>query len=147
MDNFLLNLVSGNNNPSKGERIFVSLSQIRYENGEPVVDSRIIKKLYIKIENNISGEEGYSVTILNPHPHKIFGEESIVMSTKPMRIIYNRVSEVELRGFGYDSLNDSPFSDYGLTLYLENNKPKTIVIHEFSKNKDIEHYLQQRETI
>ena len=155
MDNLLLDLVSRNNNPSKGEWIFVSNAHQRYEGGEPVMELQKGHTRHIKIEKNISGGEGYSVTILNPNPNPFTG--SITMSTKPMKIVANKLTmasimgfmfgksdeflddEIELKGYGYDRLSGSPFSDYGLTICLENDKPNKVILHMHDRNIDIEY--------
>jgi len=158
MNNLLLDLISRNNNPSKGEWIFVSNTHQRYENNEPVMGLQKGHTRNIKIEKNISGNEGYSVTILNPNPNSFTG--SITMTTKPMKIIENKLSlssimnfgfgfegtsdnylkdEIELKGFGNDRLSGSPFSDYGLTIYLKEGKPNKIALHMNDRNVDIEY--------
>jgi hypothetical protein len=59
MGNLLLDLVSRNNNPPKGEWIFTSNSHQRYENGVPVMG---LQKGHTSKEHKISLNEIFKLT-------------------------------------------------------------------------------------
>jgi len=136
-NSLLLDLISGKNNPSNGEWVFASNAHQRYQNGKAVMGLQKGHTRNIKIEKNISGNEGYSITILNPNPNPFSG--SITMATKPMKIISKQMEIIELRGYGNDRLSGAPFSDYGLTVYLEKGEPNRIILHMHDRNIDIEY--------
>jgi hypothetical protein len=143
---------------------FVSNSHQRYENGVPVRGLQTNCKRAVKIENNIDGEEGYTVTIFNldnNHP---------AMSSKPMKVIQQSEDKIVLRGFGYDnqrlamikmfgrhiitrswdgsqianiknaSIDDASFVHYGLTVHLRYGKIIKCTLHMHDRNVNIEYY-------
>jgi hypothetical protein len=113
--------------------IFNSTSHLRFENGVPIKGIQKCNRA-IKIENSANGcngydgvdDDGYIVSILNQdQAHPVWGD-NYQMSPKPMRLIRKDCSTVSLRG--YSVLAQTPFgwtnidlSDYGITLYAEND--------------------------
>jgi hypothetical protein len=83
---------------------FVSNSHQRYENGVPVRGLQTNCKRAVKIENNIDGGEGYSVTIYNLDSNHPLWDNNVQMGTKPMKVIQHSEDKIILRGFGYDKM-------------------------------------------
>lgn len=138
--NILQNLLEGNNNPQSIEGwTFESYTHQRYENKIPVMGLQEGHGRIIKVEKNISGEKGYSVTILNVIPNPFTGDKS--MATKPMIIVSREVDKVVLQGYGNDRLSGLPFSNYGLSIYLKEAVPYKVILHMHERGIDIE-YLQ-----
>lgn len=126
---------------------FVSKSHQRYENGTPVRGLQAGCKRAVKIENNIDGEDGYSVTIYNlDGNHPLWGN-NVQMSPKPMKIIQQSDDKIVLRGFGYDKRalamgagNDASFANYGLSIYLKYGDILKCTLHMHDRNINIEYY-------
>jgi hypothetical protein len=126
---------------------FVSNSHQRYENGKPVRGLQTGCGRAIKIENNIDGGEGYTVTILNlGGNHPVWGNK-VQMSPKPMRIIQQTTNKIVLRGFGYDKRvlamgagEEASFAHYGLSIYLKYGKIDKIALHMYDRNIDIDFF-------
>jgi hypothetical protein len=117
---------------------FVSSDHIRYEQGRNVSGNNPGCMRGLKIEDNIDGNEGYTVTIHNlDGPHPLWGN-NIQMAPKQMRVIRTEGSEVELRGFGTGRMGGS-FSDYGLTLHFDGSEVQKVVLHMHDRNIDIEY--------
>ncbi|MGP1393409.1 MAG: hypothetical protein ACTTK1_05520 [Candidatus Cryptobacteroides sp.] len=135
---FLDYLLSGSNNPPAGEFIFASDDHVRYQNGQNVSGHNTGCHRSVKIEKNISGGEGYSVTIYNDDSvHPLWGN-NVQMSTKRMRVSKKSSSCIELVGYGTDSFGCS-FSDYGLSVHLQDGRVYKCVLHMFDRNVDIEY--------
>ena len=111
---------------------------MRYQNGQLVFGSHGGTKRGIKIESNISGEDGYTVTIHNiDGNHPVWGN-NVQMALKQMRIESETDTKIVLRGFGYDSMGAS-FADYGMTLHLEAGQIDKAVLHIHDRCVDIEY--------
>ncbi|MDR0680750.1 MAG: hypothetical protein LBG15_02695 [Dysgonamonadaceae bacterium] len=126
---------------------FISNSHQRYENGKPVRGLQVGCKRAIKIENNISGGEGYTVTILNLDGNHPMWGNNVQMSQKPMRVIQQTTDKIVLRGFGYDKRalamgagEDALFVHYGLSIYLRYGKINKITLHMYDRNVDIDFF-------
>ena len=117
---------------------FVSSDHIRYEQGRNVSGNNPGCMRGLKIENNIDGKEGYTVTLHNlDGPHPVWGN-NVQMAPKQMRVIRTEGSEVELRGFGTGQMGVS-FSDYGLTLHFSGSEVEKAMLHLHDRNVDIEY--------
>lgn len=132
--------------------IFSSTSHLRFENGVPVNGIQKCNRA-IKIEDSSNGcngydrvdSDGYIVSILNlDQPHPVWGG-NYQMSPKPMRLVRKDSSTVALRG--YSVLAQTPFgwmdvdlSDYGVTLYAENDEIVMCRLDMFDRNTYIEYY-------
>ncbi len=132
--------------------IFNSTSHLRFENGVPIKGIQKCNRA-IKIENSANGcngydgvdDDGYIVSILNQdQAHPVWGD-NYQMSPKPMRLIRKDSSTVSLRG--YSVLAQTPFgwtnidlSDYGITLYAENDEIVKCRLDMFDRNIYIEYY-------
>ena len=148
MVNILESLIKGTNSPIQGELVFRSNVHQRYENGEPVRGEQVGCHRDVKIEKNISGHEGYSVTIYNADaPNSFFG---VTMGTKPMKIVDVSTDKVELEGFGYDMnaltmgvpRSDASFANYAMTVYFKGHNISHCTLHMLDRNVDIDYYVK-----
>ena len=126
----------GNNNPPEGYIIFNSSDHIRYQDGQDVSDHNYNCNRVVKIEKNISGNQGYTVTIFNADGNHPFWGDNIQMAPKQMKIIKIENDIISLRGYGVDSLNAS-FSDYGVDLLIQNTEIVRIQLNMFDRGISI----------
>lgn len=113
--------------------IFESSDHLRYENGKIVSGPHGGAPRAIKVEPNISGNEGQTVTMFNTD-----GQFVIQMAPKQMKIIQQTEEKVVLRGYGQDMMGQS-FDDYGLTIYFNNKQVSKCILHMHDRNIDIEY--------
>lgn len=149
-DDFLQNLISGNNNPTEGSFVFHSNTHQRYENDCPVRGEQKGCNRDVVIEKNISGSIGYSVTVKNPDAIKgSWG--ATPMGTKPMKVISVSDDEIESRGYGYDKfayetlgapMSDATFENYGMTIYHDGEAITPCVLHMIERDVDIDYYVK-----
>ncbi len=141
-------IIKGTNSPVQGELVFRSNVHQRYENGVPVKGEQLGCHRDVKIEKNISGNEGYSVTIYNADaPNSFFG---VTMGTKPMKIVDVHDDRVELEGYGYDMnalsmgvpRSDASFASYAMTVYFRGNEITHCTLHMLDRNVDIDYYVK-----
>lgn len=112
--------------------VFRSSDHLRYENGRHISGPHGGAPRAIKVEANISGNEGYTVTMFNTEG----GEAVVQMAPKQMKLIGQDNEKIQLKGFGYDLMGES-FADYGLTIYHENGTIEKCILHMFDRNVDI----------
>ena len=119
--------------------IFYSGHHYRFEQGTEVGGGAA--KRAIRIQDNISGNEGYSVTIYDTEEDDSLKEDRVSMSTKPMKVVASSPTETEMRGWGVYSVPlagiQIPFSNYGLTIRHPYGQVEEIVLHMFDRNIDI----------
>ena len=115
--------------------IFKSSDHLRYENGKVVSGPHGGAPRAVKVEPNISGNEGQTVTMFNTD-----GQYVVQMAPKPMKIIQQSADKIVLRGYGQDMMGSS-FADYGLTINFINGQRTKCILHMHDRNIDIE-YLQ-----
>lgn len=116
----------GNKNEQQLEHDFVfrSSDHLRYENGRHVSGPHGGAPRAMKVEPNISGDEGYIVTMFN-----IDGGQAVVqMAPKQMKLISTDDEKIQLKGYGRDAAGAS-FTDYGLTIYHDNGNIEKCVLH------------------
>jgi len=92
----------------------------------------------VKIETNILGNEGYTVTMYNLDGNHPVWQNNIQMAPKQMKVIEESDDKIVLRGYGNDSMGAS-FSDYGMTIKYENEKVVKCILHLYDKNVNIEY--------
>ena len=115
---------------------FISDDHIRYEHGIDVSGHNNDCWRGIRVQNNISGGNGYTVTIYNlDGNHPVWGN-NIQMAPKQMKIVEQTRSCIKLKGYGRDSLGSS-FGDYGLTLHLVGETLNKVTLHMYDRNIDI----------
>ncbi len=116
--------------------IFYSTSHYRFEKGVKV--SGGAAKRAIKIEDSISGNKGYSVTIFDLELSSTLRYDKVSMSTKPMEVISSSPSETKMRGWGIYTVPlvgiQIPFSNYGLTILHPDGHVKEIILHLYDRN-------------
>ncbi len=118
---------------------FHSTDHIRFQNGLDVSGHNKGCNRGIEIINHPDVEDAFLVTIYNlDGNHPVWGD-NVQMAPKRMRIVYNSNNVIKLQGFGYDRMG-TPFSDYGLSIYSENNLITKIVLHMIDRSIDIEYY-------
>lgn len=138
-------LLSSNNFPTKGKIIFTSSDHIRFENGKDVSGHNYGCNRQIVIEKNISGMEGYSVSIYNLDGIHPLWRNNVQMSTKRMKIVRVHEGIVEMRGYGYDewalqmgaSMDDASFENYGLCLLIEEEEIIRAQLNMYDRNISI----------
>lgn len=113
--------------------IFNSSDHLRYENGEIVSGPHGGAPRAVKVEPNISGNEGQTVTMFNTD-----GQYVVQMAPKQMKIIQQSPDKIILRGYGQDIMGAS-FADYGLTIYFINGQIAKCILHMHDRNVDIEY--------
>lgn len=123
--------------------IFKSYDHLRYENGRHVSGPHGGANRAVKVEPNISGGEGYTVTVYNLDGNHPVWQNNVQMSPKQMKVIQQTNDKIVLRGYGRDSLGSS-FADYGLTVHMNNGEIEKCILHMFDRNVDIE-YLKEKE--
>jgi hypothetical protein len=131
-------LIQGSNNPAGLLFDFKSSDHIRYENGRDVSGHNYNCHRTVRIQKDIKGRRGYTVSVLNDDGvHPLWGD-NVQVAPKPMRIVSTTENEIELRGYGEDDFGTS-FADYGLTLVREGDMIKSCILHMFDRNVDIEY--------
>lgn len=118
--------------------IFKSTDHIRYENGIHASGPHGGAGRAVKVEPNINGGEGFTVTVFNLDSNHPVWQNNVQMAPKQMKIIQQTPNKVVLRGYGNDMLGAS-FTDYGLTIHIRNNQVNKCILHLFDRNVDIEY--------
>ncbi len=113
---------------------FNSSTHLRYENGIKVSETKNDAPRALKVEPNLNGGEGYSVTLFNTDN----GQVNVQMAPKQMKIKSGDKDKLELIGFGTDPIGFS-YADYGLTVYQSNGKLIKCILHIFDRNIKIEY--------
>lgn len=115
--------------------VFHSSDHLRYENGRHVSGPHGGAPRAIKVEANISGNEGYTVTIFNTDG----GRAVVQMAPKQMKLVSADNQKIVLRGFGHDAMGTS-FADYGLSIFHSGTEPTKLKLHMYDRNVDIEYF-------
>lgn len=119
---------------------FNSSDHIRYENGVHVSGPHGGAPRAVKVEPNISGGRGYTVTIYNTDDQYV-----VQMTPKQMEIIKQDNNQIILRGFGSDLFGGS-FADYGLTINYIENEIENCILHLLDRNVDIKYLKLEKES-
>lgn len=114
--------------------VFHSSDHLRYENGKHVSGPHGGAPRAVKVEANISGNKGYTVTMFNTDG----GQAVVQMAPKQMQLINVDNEKIILKGYGMDNFGAS-FADYGLTIYHNNGKISKCILHMFDRGVDIEY--------
>jgi hypothetical protein len=132
---------------------FISNSHQRYENGVPIHGLQSGCNRAIKIEENVTGCEGYNirsgegyiVTVLNLDGNHPMWGNNVQMTPKPMKMISQTDAQTVLRGYKCEVM--SPFgwvdfngADYGLTIFHKYGEIDKCTLHMHDRNIDIEYY-------
>ena len=136
---FIDELLSGNNFPQTGFVDFFSSDHVRYQNGKNISGHNLNFHRQIRIERNIEGDEGYTVTMYNLDGiHPMWGN-NIQMAPKRMKITSSSANKITLQGYGYDRMGAS-FADYGITLFIENAQIIKCTLYMYDRDIYIEYY-------
>lgn len=114
--------------------VFHSSDHLRYENGRHVSGPHGGAPRAVKVEANINGYEGYTVTMFNTDG----GQAVVQMSPKRMKLVSADSEKIQLKGYGHDAMGAS-FADYGLTIYHDDGSIEKCILHWFDRNVDIEY--------
>lgn len=118
--------------------VFKSSDHLRYENGNHVSGPHGGAGRAVKVEPNISGGEGLTVTLYNLDGNHPVWQNNVQMAPKQMKIIKETNNKIVLRGYGHDAMGAS-FSDYGLTINLKNGELYNCILHMHDRGVDIEY--------
>jgi hypothetical protein len=118
--------------------VFISSDHIRYENGKHISGPHGGARRAVKVEPNISGGEGVTVTMYNLDGNHPIWQNNVQMAPKQMKVIEQTNDTIVLRGYGHDSIGAS-FSDYGLTIKLKNGQLENCILHMYDRGVDIEY--------
>ena len=118
--------------------VFKSSDHLRYENGKHVSGPHGGARRAVKVEPNINGNEGQTVTMYNLDGNHPVWQNNVQMAPKQMKIVEEKIDKVVLRGYGRDSMGAS-FSDYGLTIHYQNDEVTKCILHMYDRNVDIEY--------
>jgi hypothetical protein len=116
--------------------VFKSSDHLRYENGRHVSGPHGGARRAVKVEPNISGGEGVTVTMYNLDGNHPVWQNNVQMAPKQMKVIEQTNDKIVLRGYGHDAMGAS-FADYGLTIYHDDGSIEKCVLHLFDRNIDI----------
>ena len=118
--------------------VFKSSDHLRYENGKHVSGPHGGAGRAVKVETNISGGEGYTITLYNLDGNHPVWQNNVQMAPKQMKVIQQSSNKIVLRGYGQDAMGGS-FADYGLTIYFDNEQVSKCILHMHDRNVDIEY--------
>ena len=124
--------------------MFKSSSHIRYEGGIPVSGLKVIANRSVKVEPNVEGKEGYTVTIFNNDGNHPLWGTNVQMAPKQMKTVSSTNTKTELRGWGTDprAFGDpvGNYSNYGITIFHTNNEINKIKLHMHDRRIDLEYF-------
>lgn len=120
------------------EFVFKSSDHLRHQNGVHVSGPHGGAGRVVKVESNINGGSGFSVTMYNSDGDHPVWQNNIQMEPKQMKIIQSNNEKIVFRGFGRDMMGDD-FSDYGLTILLREGNAEKCILHMHNRNVDIEY--------
>lgn len=126
------------NSNMKLDFIFKSSDHLRYENGRHVSGPHGGAGRAVKVEPNINGGEGVSVTMYNLDGNHPVWQNNVQMAPKQMKVIEQTNDKIVLRGYGHDAMGGS-FADYGLTIKLKNGELENCILHMHDRGVDIEY--------
>ena len=126
--------------------VFKSSDHLRYENGKHVSGPHGGAGRAVKVEPNISGGEGLTVTLYNLDGNHPVWQNNVQMAPKQMKIIKETDDKIVLRGYGHDAMGAS-FVDYGLSIYYKNGIVEKCILHMHDRNVDIEYLKSNTPTL
>ena len=130
--------------------ILMSRCHQRYEDGKPVLGEQFCGRA-IKIENKnfselfkglpVTPQNGFLVTMYNMDTPNFDGTYNHMMQPKLMELVADTGNEMLLKGVALTAMGNvvMDYSDYGLTLTLENRKVVGFTLHLYDRNVDIEY--------
>jgi hypothetical protein len=134
----LLDFFKTKNDNMNLDFVFKSSDHIRYENGKHVSGPHGGARRAVKVEPNINGGAGVSVTMYNLDGNHPVWQNNVQMAAKQMKAIEQTNDKIVLRGYGNDAMGAS-FADYGLTIKLKNGELENCILHMHDRGVDIEY--------
>ena len=117
---------------------FFSSDHNRYEFGRHVSGPHGGARRVVKVESNITGGQGYSVSVYNMDgPHPVW-QSNLQVGHKQMALSSQGTDKIVLKGFGQDQFGNS-FAGFGLTIHLSNQKVAKCILHLHDRNVDLEY--------
>jgi len=123
---------------------FISDDHIRYQNGKDASGHNYDCWRGIRVQKNIAGGQGYSVTMYNLDGNHPTWSNNIQMATKQMKVVEQNSATIMLKGFGNDQMG-ATFTDYGLTLFLSDRTVDKVTLHMFDRNVDIVYFKAKKD--
>lgn len=114
--------------------VFHSSDHLRYENGKHTSGPHGGAPRAIKVQPNINGDQGYTVTMFNTDG----GQANIQIAPKQMMLVESDNQKIQLKGYGKDEFG-AAFSDYGLTIHHNDGIIEKCILHMHDRNVDIEY--------
>lgn len=144
-NDFLNQILQGNNNPPLNSIVFDSSDHIRFQNGIDVSGHNYGCNRRIVIEKSITGSEGYTITMYNMDGLHPLWQNNIQMAPKRMKIVSVDGNLVEFRGFGYDEsalaigapAEAALFANYGLIIMIEDERISRAQLNMYDRNVSI----------
>ena len=129
--------------PDISDVYFKSCKNQRFSNGEKLEDPGENSKKAIKIEPNIEGKPGYSITIFCLDGFLPFWGNKVEVPPIPMEIANVEIHKTIMKGYGkkLEDKTSEDYTNYGLSIYHPNKKIEKIVLHDYHLKMDIE-YLE-----
>lgn len=142
---FFQAIVNGSNTPPYGSCIFDSSDHIRFQNGIDVSGHNYNCYRRFVIEKNISGREGYSITMYNLDSSNPIWKENVQMGTKRMKIVNTTDDIIEFKGYGYDEnavamgvpKQLASFDNYGIVLKINDSEIEMLQLLMYDRNVSI----------
>lgn len=120
------------------EVYFKSSKHIQHHK-EKEASETLNEKRAIKVEPNIHGKKGVSVTTYKLNGFIPFWGNKVELTPKHMDIVVSHPGKSILKGYDDPSDPESKHSNYRLTIYHPNNDIERIVLHKLHKNIDLEY--------
>ncbi|MBG8553988.1 hypothetical protein [Hymenobacter guriensis] len=118
--------------------VFKSSDHLRYEGGRHVSGPHGGAGRVIKVEPNVNGGAGYTVTAFSSDGNHPLWQNNIMMAPKQMKAVQQENNKVILRGYGSDATG-VPFASYGLTIHLTDGVVDKCILHMHDRGVDIEY--------
>lgn len=117
---------------------FESADHLRYEGGQHVSGPHGGARRAVKVEPNITGGEGYSVTIFNLDGIHPLWQNNVQVAPKQMKVVQDTPDKVVLRGFGQDEMGTS-FAGFGLTVTFQDGRVNGCTLHMHDRGVDLKY--------
>ncbi|CAL65931.1 TerB family tellurite resistance protein [Christiangramia forsetii] len=97
------------------------------------------EKRAIKIEPNIEGKKGYSVTSFFINGMSFLWGKKVEMSPKQMEVVQISNNKVLLRGYDDLNIKGEKHSNYSISIFHNHTEVEKIIIHHHNENIDVEY--------
>ena len=117
---------------------FESSDHLRYEGGQHVSGPHGGARRAVKVEPNITGGEGYSMTVFNLDGNHPLWQNNVQVAPKQMKVVQDTPDKVVLRGFGHDEMGNS-FAGIGLTVTFQDGRVNGCTLHMHDRGVDLKY--------